>query len=220
MSKKSTWPSTGGSLSAASEKERSDQAATQQYLDVALSELTALRELTDANYFDAAVELIECQEEKGGRVHVTGIGKQEHVAHYVASLLTSTGTPAYFLHCTEAVHGSAGQVVAGDVVIAISNSGETEELMATLTTVKQNGAKIIGVSSRRNSSLANQSDVFLYAGVRHEGSSMIPAPRASVLAEIYILSGLSVALEARKGTTLEQYRRWHPAGSLGKLCAE
>ena len=113
--------------------------------DVAIAELTTLRERLDPASFDAAIELIQAAEAQGGRVHVTGIGKPEHVAHYAASLLSSTGTPATFLHGTEAIHGSAGQVVAGDVVIAISNSGETE-LVGTVQAVQALGARVIAVT--------------------------------------------------------------------------
>lgn len=100
-----------------------------------------------------ACDLIFEAERSYGRVHVTGIGKPGHVSGYISSLLSSTGTPAYVLHGTEAVHGSSGQVLEGDVVIAISNSGETQELKATVETLKANGAKIIGVSGNVDSYL-------------------------------------------------------------------
>lgn len=149
--------------------------------------------------------------------HITGIGKSGHVASYVASLLSSTGTPTYLLHGTEAVHGSSGQVVSGDVVIAISNSGETSELKATVTTLKNNSAKIIGVCGNSESWLAKNSDAFLYAGVSKEGGPLNRAPRASITAEIIVLQGLSLILQCLKDVTPEQYVKWHPGGALGKL---
>ena len=125
---------------------------------------------------------------KGGRMHITGIGKPGHVSAYMASLFSSTGNPCYFLHGTEAVHGSCGQLVAGDVVICISNSGETK-----------------------------QSDAFLFAGVGSEGGPLNRAPRNSILAEILTLQALSVALQVQCGQDPIQYVRCHPGGALGKL---
>ena len=118
---------------------------------------------------------------------MTGIGKCSHVSTYAASLLSSTGNPAYYLHGTEAVHGSCGQLAAGDVVIAISNSGETGELKATVLAVQNNGCKVIGVSGNPDSWLARESDAFLFAGVKAEGGPLNRAPRASVLAELLTL---------------------------------
>ncbi|HEY8461589.1 MAG TPA: PfkB family carbohydrate kinase, partial [Blastocatellia bacterium] len=111
------------------------------FLDIAIEELAKLRaKIGDENYFKRAADLITRVEARGGRIHVTGIGKPEYVAGYVAALFSSTGAPAYFLHGTECVHGSAGQVVPGDLVIAISNSGETVEMIAAITALKRNGA--------------------------------------------------------------------------------
>ncbi|MCC0647343.1 SIS domain-containing protein [Clostridioides sp. ZZV15-6598] len=167
-----------------------------------------------------ARDLIFEAERKHGRVHVTGIGKPGHVSGYISSLLSSTGTPAYILHGTEAVHGSSGQVLEGDVVIAISNSGETQELKATVETLKTNGAKIIGVSGNTDSYLKNSSDIFLFAGVKQEGDCLNKAPRASILAETIVLQSLSVALQYAKGLDAKQYLKWHPGGSLGKSIRE
>jgi arabinose-5-phosphate isomerase len=189
-------------------------------LDVALEELAALRERLDAAHFDAALSLLRAAEQTGGRVHVTGVGKPEHVSHYVASLLSSTGTPATFLHATEAVHGSAGQVVAGDVVIAISNSGETAELLAAVEAVRGMGARVIGVTGRPDSQLATRSDAFLDAGVAREGGPLGLAPRASIAAEILVLAALSAALEQARGFTKGDYHRRHPSGALGRLSSK
>jgi len=189
-------------------------------LDVAVEELLALRQRSDPTCFGAAVELIRSAEAKGGRVHVTGIGKPEHVARYAASLLSSTGTPATFLHGTEVVHGSAGQVVAGDVVIAISNSGATREALDAVAAVQSLGARIIGVTGKLDSKLAQASDVVLDAGVSREGGGLGFAPRASVAAEILVLAALSAALEETKGFTREQYHARHRSGTLGKASAE
>ena len=162
-----------------------------------------------------AKELILEAEKNKNRVHVTGIGKPGHVAGYIASLLSSTGTPCYELHGTEAVHGSSGQVVPGDVVIAISNSGETAELKATIETLRKNGAKIISVTGKEHSWLAENGEVTLIAGVNQEGDAMNKPPRASILAEIIILQSLSILLQNEKGLNPQQYVKWHPGGALG-----
>jgi len=184
-------------------------------LDVALAELAALRERLDAGSFEAALALIRACQGGGGRVHVTGIGKPEHVARYGASLFASTGTPASFLHGTEAVHGSAGQVQAGDLVVAISNSGETAELRACVEAVRGLGARVLGVTGDGHSWLAKASDVVLDAGVAREGGGLGLAPRASVAAELLVLAALSAALEDEAGFTRADYHARHPAGALG-----
>lgn len=190
------------------------------FLDNISNEVTTFIKSIDEESINKACELILKSEKNNGRVHVTGIGKPGHVSGYISSLLSSTGTPAYTLHGTEAVHGSSGQVVEGDVVIAISNSGETQELKATVETLKGNGAKIIGVSGNADSWLSNSSDIFLFAGVKNEGDSLNKAPRASIIAETIVLEALSVALQYAKGLDLSQYLKWHPGGSLGKSIRE
>ncbi len=190
------------------------------FLDILSGEVSAFIDSIDEAAINKARDLILESEKNHGRVHVTGIGKPGHVSGYIASLLSSTGTPAYTLHGTEAVHGSSGQVVAGDVVIAISNSGETCELKATVETLKANGAKIIGVSGNTDSWLKNASDIFLFAGVKQEGDDLNKAPRASILAETIALQSLSVALQYAKGLNAQLYFEWHPGGSLGKSIRE
>jgi arabinose-5-phosphate isomerase len=191
--------------------------AIETFFELAMGELAAMRTRAEVEAIEQAADLIiEC-ESRGGRVHVTGIGKSEHVARYVASLLSSTGTPAYFLHATECVHGSAGQVRDCDITIAISNSGTTPELMCAVDALRALGIKIIGVSGDRESPLARSAEVLLYAGVENEGGLLNLVPRASILAKVYILCALTVALEAQKGLTREQYALWHPGGALGRL---
>ena len=187
------------------------------FFDLVIDELAALRTRAEVDAIERAADLILDCESRGGRVHVTGIGKSEHIARYVASLLSSTGTPAYFLHATECIHGSAGQVCANDIAIAISNSGATPELLSAIETLRKFGIKIIGVSGNRESELGRISDVLLDAGVDNEGGELNLVPRASILAKIYVLCSLSVALEAHKGLTREQYARWHPGGALGRM---
>lgn len=191
--------------------------AIDNFFDSAKREFNAFLDKRTSQEYEAAADLILESQSKGGRMHITGIGKPGHVSAYMASLFSSTGNPCYFLHGTEAVHGSCGQLVAGDVVICISNSGETSELKATVLAVKNNGCKIIGVSGNPDSWLAKQSDAFLFAGVGSEGGPLNRAPRNSILAEILTLQALSVALQVQCGQDPIQYVRCHPGGALGKL---
>jgi arabinose-5-phosphate isomerase len=194
-----------------------DLQAVKTFLDLALQEMIALRGRVEEASIERAAGLILESESRGGRVHVTGIGKSEHIARYFAALLSSTGTVAYFLDATECVHGSAGQVRREDITIAISNSGATPELMRAIEALRTLGIKIIGVSSARQSPLGQCADVLLYAGVQNEGGFLSLVPRASILAKIYVLCAVSVSLESHKGLTREQYALWHPGGALGRL---
>lgn len=205
-------PTLNSSVLAAQSSDR-----VETFLDLVIQEMTILRACADVDYIERAADLILDSECRGGRVHVTGVGKSEHIARYFASLLSSTGTPAYFLHATECVHGSAGQVRKEDIALMISNSGATPEILCALDTLRSMGNTIIGISSKRGSPLAQKADLVLYAGARCEDGLLNLAPRASVLAKTYILCALSVSLEARKGLTREQYAKWHPAGVLGRL---
>lgn len=183
----------------------------------------------DYDSLKKAAGIINDSKKNNGRLHVTGIGKPGHLASYVASLITSTGTPAYFLDGTEAVHGSSGQLVAGDVVIGISNSGNTDELIATILCAKDNGCKIIGITGNKNSRLAKESDVVLTADLIRdenpksrkeepiEGGPLNRAPRNSILSEMIVLQCLSVLLQSDAAITPQQYVKHHPHGALGKL---
>jgi arabinose-5-phosphate isomerase len=191
-------------------------ASGRRVLEVAARELASLAERHDGASLQAAAELIEAAESEGGRVHVTGVGKPEHVAHYAASLLSSTGTPATFLHATESLHGSLGQIVPGDVVIAISNSGTTSECLLAATAIRAYGGRLIAVTGGLGSPLATAADVTLDAGVKEEGGPLGLAPRASVAAEILVLAALSAVLQDRRGLDQAAYAARHPAGALGR----
>ena len=182
---------------------------------VAVEELVALGRRLDPAAFAAALGLLAASRARGGRLHVTGVGKPEHLAHYAASLFSSTGTPATFLHATEVRHGSAGQIEPGDVVIAISNSGGTEELLAAVETVRAMGAGLIAVTGDLDSPLARAADAVLDAGVAREGGPLGFAPRASAAAELLVLAALAAGAEQALGFSREAYHRRHPAGALG-----
>jgi arabinose-5-phosphate isomerase len=185
-------------------------------LEVAARELASLAERHDGVSLQQAAELVEAAEAAGGRVHVTGVGKPEHVAHYGASLLASTGTPATFLHATESLHGSLGQIVSGDVVIAISNSGTTSECLLAVRAIRAYGGRLIAITGGLQSPLAEAADVTLDAGVKEEGGPLGLAPRASVAAEVLVLAALGAVLQERRGLDPEAYAARHPAGALGK----
>ena len=197
-------------------KEASKQ-AVDRFVDSARREFDAFAATLHGADYEKAASLILESQKKGGRLHVTGIGKPGHVSAYMASLFSSTGNPCYFLHGTEAVHGSCGQLVAGDVVIAISNSGETGELKATVTAIKNNGCTVISVTGNPDSWLARESDACLFAGVGEEGGPLNRAPRNSILAETLTLQALSVALQAEQDWDPVRYVRCHPGGKLGQL---
>lgn len=185
------------------------------YLDSIEKSVSEYMNVIDVESLSAAKKLILDVQARGGRVHVTGIGKPGHVAGYAASLFSSTGTPTYELHGTECVHGSAGQTKPGDVVIAISNSGETSELKATVSCLQKIGVHIIALTGKATSWLAQHADVALIAGVKQEGDSMNKPPRASILVELIALQTLSILLQNEYELTPEQYVKWHPGGALG-----
>lgn len=187
-----------------------------KYLTNIVEELEKNITVMDFDSIRIAANLIMDCEQKGGRLHVTGIGKPGHVAGYIAALFSSTGTSAYELHGTEAVHGSSGQVKAGDVVIAISNSGETIELQATIQTLLNNGVHLIACTGNMNSTLAKNAEVCLIAHVDEEGDRLNKPPRASILSEILVLQCLSIELQEAKKLDLALYVKWHPGGSLGE----
>lgn len=187
----------------------------EKYIDCIKSELSEYIKYIGEENLNKAKDLIISKKNAGSRLHVTGIGKPSYVAHYIASLFSSIGIPSYFLDGTETIHGSAGQVLSGDIVIAISNSGETEELKKAICTLQKLGTQIIGVAGNNNSWLAQHCDIFLFAGVKQEGDNLNKPPRISILAEVIILQCLSIKLQEAVGLTENMYYQWHPGGSLG-----
>src|SRR5436309_16010185 len=165
----------------------------------------------DAN-FERAIELLRGS---AGRVIVTGMGKSGLVGRKIAATLASTGTPAYFLHPAEGVHGDIGMVARGDVVMALSNSGETDEVLAVLPTIKRIGIPLILLTGMVASTLARQADVVLDAGVREEACPMNLAPTSSTTAALAMGDALAMALLDLRGLRPEDYAALHPRGSLG-----
>lgn len=187
----------------------------QNFLGTVKMDLTDFLDTIDMETISKAADLVREAVARGSRLHISGIGKPAHIAAYIAALMSSTGTPAYFLHGTEAVHGSCGQMLPGDIVFFISNSGETMEMRATVTAIKNNNCIVIGVSGNPDSWLAKESAVHLFAGVPSEGGPLNRAPRMSILAEMLVLQTLSVYLQTEADVTPQQYIKWHPGGMLG-----
>ena len=195
--------------------------ATSSALDVAREvfriEADAVRALirrVDERFIAAVSLILECR--KGSRVIVTGIGKSGHIARKIASTLSSTGTPAYFLHAAEAGHGDLGVVGDNDVVIAISNSGESDELRLVVPPIRRKGAKVVVIAGNANSSLAREADVVLDVAVAKEACPHNLAPTASSTAALAMGDALAVALLQARGFSAEEFARTHPGGSLGR----
>jgi len=191
--------------------------ALDSFVQISVEEFQKVVQSLDKDSIQKAADLILEAKRNGNRLHITGIGKPGHVSTYTASLFSSTGTPTYYLHGTEAVHGSCGQLVEGDVVICISNSGETAELKATAMAIRNNGCKLIAVTGNPDSWLGKFCEVCLKAGVDREGGVLNRAPRASIIAEVFVLQCLSVVLQESADLTPESYIRRHPGGKLGEL---
>ena len=194
-------------------------------------EAEALRELADriagpmASDFDQAVE---CLQSCSGRVVVTGMGKSGIIARKIAATLSSTGTPALFLHPAEALHGDLGMVAKGDTVVALSSSGETEEILQLLATVRRIGSKLITItgdrlyppgSNGKPSTLAQAADIALDCSIAQEACSMGLAPTASTTAMLALGDALAVALAEKRGFKEEDFAHLHPGGKLGKKLA-
>jgi arabinose-5-phosphate isomerase len=185
----------------------------------ALAALAARLEGEMAEPFARAVDLVvECGG-RNGRVVVTGMGKSGIIAQKIAATLSSTGSPALFLHPAEAVHGDLGVLMAGDVVIALSASGETEEILRLLATLKRKGDALVSFCCNLQSTLAQASDVALDCSVEREACGLNLAPTASTTAMLALGDALAVAVSLRKGFRAEDFAELHPGGKLGKQLA-
>jgi arabinose-5-phosphate isomerase len=173
-----------------------------------------------AEAFDRAVELILRCGEGRGRVVVTGMGKSGIIAQKIAATLSSTGSPALFLHPAEAVHGDLGVLMPGDVVVALSASGETEEILRLLATLKRKGDALVSFCCNLHSTLARASDVALDCCVEREACGLNLAPTASTTTMLALGDALAIAVSLRKGFKAEDFAELHPGGKLGKRLAK
>lgn len=178
-------------------------------------EAAALASLADAidGEFERAVRLILSSR---GRVVVTGMGKSGLIGQKISSTMASTGTPSFFLHPAEGIHGDLGMIMRGDVVIAISNSGETDEVLRILPVIKRLGASLIAMSGNPGSTLAKAGDMFLDISVKEEACPLGLAPTASTTATLAMGDALAVALLLERGFKAEDFALFHPGGALGK----
>ncbi|MEP7062383.1 MAG: KpsF/GutQ family sugar-phosphate isomerase [Betaproteobacteria bacterium] len=183
--------------------------------DVLQTEARAIDALA-ARLSDAFVAAVTLLLQCNGRVVVSGIGKSGHVARKLAATLASTGTPAFFVHPAEASHGDLGMITADDVVVMLSNSGETDELTLLMPHIKRQGAKIVSITGNEQSSLAQNADVHLDAAVDAEACPLGLAPTASTSAAQALGDALALALLDARGFSAEDFARSHPGGVLGR----
>lgn len=174
--------------------------------------VAALADRLDASFIEAVDLILACH----GRVIVSGIGKSGHIGRKIAATLASTGTPAYFVHAAEANHGDLGMITREDVLIALSNSGEAEELLTIVPLIKRQGGHLIALTGNPQSSLAREADVHLDAGVREEACPLNLAPTASTTAALALGDALAVALLDARGFSQSDFARSHPGGILGR----
>jgi arabinose-5-phosphate isomerase len=174
--------------------------------------IEALHDRIDANFLRACQLMFDC----GGRVVVSGMGKSGHIARKIAATLASTGTPSFFVHPGEASHGDLGMITQKDVVLALSNSGETDELLTILPLIKRQGIPLIAMTGNDGSSLARLADVHLDTSVPAEACPLGLAPTSSTTAALVMGDALAIALLEARGFTDEDFARSHPAGSLGR----
>jgi arabinose-5-phosphate isomerase len=189
-----------------------DLSLARKVLETEAAAILALVDRLDGGFTDAARLLLECR----GRVILTGMGKSGIICRKIAATLSSTGTPAFFLHPAEAVHGDLGVIQGDDVVIAMSYSGETEELTRVLETIKRLGARLIALTGDMRSTLAQAADVALDCHVSAEACPMNLVPTASTTAALALGDALAMTVLVEKGFKPEDFANLHPGGKLGK----
>ncbi|BCM23920.1 KpsF/GutQ family sugar-phosphate isomerase [Methyloradius palustris] len=175
-------------------------------------EVEALAHRLDENFNRAIALILQCR----GRVVVTGMGKSGHIGNKIAATLASTGTPSFFMHPAEASHGDLGMITKEDVVIAISNSGEADELLTIVPLIKRMGARLISITGNTKSTLSRASDVYLDAHVSQEACPLGLSPTASTTAALALGDALAVVLLDQRGFSSDDYARSHPGGALGR----
>ena len=181
-------------------------------LETEADAITALKQRLDESFVTACHHMLHCE----GRIVVTGMGKSGHIGDKIAATLASTGSPSFFVHPGEASHGDLGMITAKDVVIALSNSGETGEILTILPIIKRLGVPLITLTGNPNSRLARAAEANIDVSVTKEACPLGLAPTASTTAALAMGDALAVALLESRGFTEEDFARSHPAGSLGR----
>ncbi|NYT65478.1 KpsF/GutQ family sugar-phosphate isomerase [Alcaligenaceae bacterium] len=179
---------------------------------IEIQALQAMHDRLDHSFVQAVSLLLACQ----GRVVVTGIGKSGHIARKIAATLASTGTPAFFMHAAEAIHGDLGMLTKQDIVLAISYSGAANELVTILTVAKRMGAQVIAITGHPDSPLAGSADLHLNASVHQEACPLNLAPTASTTTALVLGDALAVACLESRGFGPDDFARSHPGGALGR----
>jgi arabinose-5-phosphate isomerase len=187
-------------------------ALARQVLDIEADALRVLATRLDQGFSDAVMMILACT----GRVVVSGMGKSGHVGGKIAATLASTGTPAFFMHPGESSHGDLGMITHSDVVLALSNSGESSEIVSIVPLIKRRGAKLIAMTGNPQSTMAREADVHLNAAVDKEACPLNLAPTASTTAALALGDALAVALLDARGFSADDFARTHPGGSLGR----
>ena len=187
-------------------------ALAEQVLTIEARAVSALKDRLDHNFIKALEIILHCQ----GRTVVSGMGKSGHIARKIASTFASTGTPAFFVHPGEASHGDLGMITPHDVFMALSNSGESSELLTIVPALKRHGARLIVMTGKKNSTLAREADVYLDTSVSEEACPLGLAPTASTTAALALGDALAIALLDLRGFSAEDFARTHPGGALGK----
>jgi arabinose-5-phosphate isomerase len=188
------------------------QALAKAVIQTQADGISGLLSSVDENFVNACNIMLKCT----GRIVVIGIGKSGHVGGKIAATLASTGTPAFFVHPAEASHGDLGMIVAGDVVLMLSNSGETDEVNAILPLLKKMEVGLIGMTGNPDSTLASHADVHINVSVEKEACPLGLAPTTSTTAALVMGDALAISLLESRGFTEEDFARSHPAGQLGK----
>ena len=183
-----------------------------QVLDIEAQEISSLANRLDDHFVNAVQLILHCD----GRVVVSGMGKSGHIGRKLASTFASTGTPSFFMHPAEASHGDLGMITSNDVVIFLSNSGKSDELISILPVIKRIGAKIISITGNSNSELAKESEIHLSAQVSQEACPLGLSPTASSTASLALGDALAICVLDQRAFTAEDFARSHPGGSLGK----
>lgn len=187
-------------------------ASARQVIEIQAGGIAQLASHVDESFFRACALMLDCR----GRVVVTGMGKSGHIGCKIAATLASTGTPAFFVHPGEASHGDLGMITDKDVVLALSNSGETDELLTILPLIRRQGIPLIGMSGNSKSTLARLADVHVDVSVPAEACPLNLAPTTSTTAALVMGDALAIALLEARGFTADDFARSHPAGSLGR----
>ena len=187
-------------------------ARARQVLEIEAQEISSLASRLDDHFVNAVQLILHCD----GRVVVSGMGKSGHIGRKLASTFASTGTPSFFMHPAEASHGDLGMITPNDVVIFLSNSGKSDELLSILPVIKRIGAKIISITGNSESELARESEIHLSAQVSQEACPLGLSPTASSTASLALGDALAICVLDQRAFTAEDFARSHPGGSLGK----